>query len=102
MQKQNSDNKYKVLQLYNDWEKPEDNYETPKGCHGVNIDITYLEQETINETQASGNFLGVWYRPANTAENQDIYDKIFGKTGKTVDFFYSDKPQEAMAARDII
>ena len=46
--------------------------------------------------------MGVWYRPANTKENQDVYDKIFGKTGKTVDYFYSDKPIEAMAARDII
>ena len=43
-------NKYKVLQLYNDWEEHEDNYETPNGCHGVNIDITYLRQTVIEET----------------------------------------------------
>ena len=43
-------NKYKVLQLYNDWERPEDNYETPAGCHGVNVDIDYLDQKLIEDT----------------------------------------------------
>ena len=49
MQK-SSHQKYKVLQLYNDWEEHEDNYETPTGCHGVNIDIDYLEQQVIEDT----------------------------------------------------
>jgi len=49
MQK-SSNSTYKVLQLYNDWERHDDNYETPPGCHGVNLDIEYLEQALIDET----------------------------------------------------
>ena len=48
--KQLNSNKYRVLQLYNDWEKHEENYDTPSGCHGVNIDIDYLHQTVIEET----------------------------------------------------
>ena len=35
-------------------------------------------------------------------ENNKVYDYLFGKTGRAIDLFYSDKPLEAMRARDLI
>ena len=35
---------FKVLQLFNDWDEPEQNgYETPPGLNGVNLDLKYLD-----------------------------------------------------------
>jgi len=76
--------------------------EIPEGMDGINVDLRYLEQDVIEQTQSDGKFLGVWYWTVTDTENNTVYDKLFGKTGKIVDFFFSDKPLEAMRARDLI
>lgn len=86
---------------------PEANgYPTPTGMAGINVDYHYLEQDVIEDTQKNGNVLAVWYWNADqggtTTENDEMYQHVFGKTGKMVDYFYSDNPLEAMRVRDLI
>ena len=73
---------------------------------GINVDYHYLEQDVIEKTQADGKVIGVWYWSSNqggpTTENEDIYERVFGKIGNKVDYFYSDNPLEAMRVRDLI
>ena len=78
--------------------------------HGVNIVYTQLtrslvqqlKQTTISEEVTPAvPLLGVWYSAAETSENQAMYSRVFHTCG-TVDFFYSDRPVEAIQARDAI
>lgn len=48
----------------------------------------------------SQGLLGVWYYAPATQENDALYRTVFET--HQVDFFYSDKPLEAMAARNQI
>ena len=45
--------------------------------------------------------LGVWYWAEETPENAQMYVRAFHTWG-LIDFFYSDKPLEAMEARNKI
>jgi len=73
---------------------------------GINVDLHYLEQEVIEQTQADDKFLAVWYWNAaqggTRIENNEEYGRLFGKTGRIVDYFYSDSPLQAMRARDLL
>ena len=73
---------------------------------GMNVDYHYLDQNVIRSTQDEGKRVGIWFLNAKTGgttlEDATVYDRVFGKTGAIVDYFYSDSPIEAMKARDLI
>lgn len=69
---------------------------------GINVDLHYLEQNVIEQTQADDKLLAVWIWTCTETENNNVYDYLFGKTGRAIDLFYSDEPLEAMRARDLI
>ena len=64
---------------------------------GVNIRYNFLTDEVLNKVHSQRKLLGVWYNKIDTIEDNVMYEKIFTSG---VDFFYSDKPLEAMAMRD--
>ena len=83
---------FQIVQLLN-YDAPEPNgYQTPQGMDGINIDLHWLEQNVIIESQILGNTVGVWYWDAKETENEMVYDKLFGVSGYKVDYFYSDDP----------
>ena len=81
-------------------EEPE--YKTPEGMQGINLSLELLKQDVIEPVQDVGHTVGVWYIAARTEETNEVYELLFGKTGNVVDLFYSDRPLEAMKARDQI
>ena len=49
-----------------------------------------------------GNYAGVWYAADTSEESDEMWNEVFTINSKGVDFFYSDKPLEAMKARDTL
>ena len=70
------------------------------------IHDAFLKQDYIGDNHKSGKLVGVWSNPYKGAPKQGdeaaLYDKLFGKSGETVNFYYSDYYQSAMKARDKI
>ena len=66
---------------------------------GVNIFLSYLTDERVNKVHNDGSFIGLWYVASRTEENTEMWQQVF-KVDCCVDFFFSDKPVEAMQARD--
>ena len=100
---------FKILQLVNMYlEPPKIGYETQRGLEGILIHNNFLQQEFIEKNHAigQGKLVGIWCTTlkgkVKEADEAAMYDKLFGKTGKRVDFFYSDHPSKAMKARDKI
>ena len=56
----------------------------------------------IEPVQQAGFTVGIWYCTKVAAETDQVYNLVFGKTGKAVDLLYSDDPVKAMRARDAI
>lgn len=52
--------------------------------------------------QESNQLLGVWYWTEQDTEGPQMYNRLFGQLGGSIDFFFSDRPLEAMQARDAI
>lgn len=76
------------------------NYEVDEGTTGINVLYEYLTEEIVQKAHTAGNYVGVWYATATKEESEEMWDEVFSVAGKGVDFFFSDKPQEAMKARD--
>ena len=79
-------------------EDPHD-YATHDQMTGVNIYIEYLTPERVLKVHSTKNFIGLWYVAVRQTEDAEMWSKVF-LSGGGVDFFYSDKPLEAMAIRD--
>ena len=78
---------------------------TRPGMQGVVVHNAFLRQEHIEKTHAGNKLVGLFcdsFKGKNEAEEAKLYDKAFGKAGKTVDLFYSDFPSKAMKARNKI
>ena len=94
------DRKFKIFQIL-DYDAPETNgYSTPEGMQGINIDLHWLDQNVIEQTQAEGKTLAIWYWTETESETTKVYDTLFGATGNTVDYFFSDNPLKAMEVRN--
>ena len=102
MIKLSPERQFKILFLKDDDGKQSAEYDVPQGMQGVNVDLHYLQQNVIRETQDSGSQLGVWYSKKRNEETKPVYDLVFGRTGVQVDYFYSDHPLEAMKQRSRI
>jgi len=57
---------------------------------GINIDLLTLDQDVIERTQTKGKSLAVWFWTETESESTKNYNLLFGKTGRRVDYFYSD------------
>ena len=71
--------------------------------NGVNLIYSQLSKGLVETIRTSNEhqLLGVWYWAPESSENAAMYMRVFNTCGN-IDFFYSDKPIEAMAARDSI
>lgn len=79
-------------------EDPHD-YATQDQMTGVNIYYEYLTPERVKKVHSTQNFIGLWYVAVMQTEDVEMWSRVF-LSGGGVDFFYSDKPLEAMATRD--
>ena len=67
---------------------------------GVNIHLKNLNEANVKKVHSKGQLIGVWIdAKLSASENNLLWNKVF-KGPTTVDFFYSDKPLEAMSYRD--
>ena len=73
---------------------------------GMNIAYEFLNRERTAKVDKSGKLLGIWIRGKNKqnkhVEGKEMWDKIFTMENGAVNFFYSDKPVEAMMARNML
>ena len=68
---------------------------------GINMYSKFLTEDIVNKVvKTSGNWLGVWYAAHRETEGEDMWQQVFSIGDGAVTFFYSDKPLEAMRARD--
>ena len=83
-----------------DFEDDRDQYNTFEDHSGVNIFFNYITEQVVNKVHQQGNNkIGLWHCARRNTENDHMYRQIF-TIGGGVDFFFSDKPVEAMLARD--
>ena len=73
-----------------------DNYEVFAGTTGINLLFNYLEEDIVQKIHDGGNYAGVWYAADTSEESDEMWNEVFTINSKGVDFFYSDKPLEAM------
>ena len=81
---------------------PED-YAIDPQMHGVNLIYSQLNRQLVQRLRQSEQqmLLGVWYLKDQSQEDATMYMRVF-KTCSPIDFFYSDRPVEAMKARAAI
>ena len=61
-----------------------------------------LSVDNIKKVHGKDQLIGVWIdHNLSLVEGSNLWDKVF-KGPTTVDFFYSDKPVEAMQYRDSV
>ena len=66
---------------------------------GILVKFEAFDQHMIEQARNSGKKFGVWFSKKAVKE-ESMYDTLFGKTGKRVDYIVSNQPQKAMKARD--
>lgn len=59
----------------------------------------FLTEKRIEYAHQEDSYAGVYYADGIDKENDKMWNKVF-TMGDRVDFFYSNKPLEAMKARD--
>ena len=67
----------------------------------MNFQMEQLQTSLVKEERRKGNLVGMWYIASANLESGELWEKAFRTCGG-IDFFYSDRPVEAMAARDAI
>ena len=79
------------------------NYNIDENTNGVNLIYSQMSRATVERVREQGPnmLLGVWYWTEESEENAQMYMRIFHTCGP-IDFFYSDKPFQAMEARKSI
>lgn len=87
--------------LKNRENRPEPNgisgMQTPVGFDGVNVSCCFLTPEVVAQARLNASKIGCWLMAKDQPEDESVYAKVFPMQ---VDFFYSDAPLIAMAARD--
>lgn len=80
-----------------------DNYELDSEMDGLNILYSQLNRQLVQRLRSSERsmLIGVWFWQKFGGEDATMYMRVF-KTCSPIDFFYSDKPLEAMEARTAI
>ena len=80
-----------------------DDYAVHPQMLGVNIVYAQISPQLVQQLRQSEQtiFIGVWYLKCQSQEDATMYTIVF-KTCSRIDFFYSDKPLEAMKARTAI
>lgn len=78
-----------------------DDYSIDQTMDGVNLIYSQLNRQLIENLRETHSLLGVWFWTEQNIENHAMYVRVFETCGN-IDFFYSDKPLEAMAARNAI
>ena len=93
--------RFMVQRLTNpDFEDDRDQYNTFEDHSGVNIFFNHITEQVVNKVHQQGNNkIGLWHCARRNTENDHMYQQVF-TIGGGVDFFFSDKPVEAMRARD--
>mmetsp|Transcript_13204 Transcript_13204/g.17964 ORF Transcript_13204/g.17964 Transcript_13204/m.17964 type:complete len:129 (+) Transcript_13204:519-905(+) len=66
---------------------------------GVNIFLDYLTEERVTKVHSNGGYVGLWYAASKHTEDAAMWEKVY-TTGAGIDFFFSDKPVEAIEARN--
>lgn len=89
-----------IQSIRNNYGKPDPNdYETFDEMVGMNIDYWQFRADRVEKIHSTNNFVGLWYSVTRASENEEMWFKAFTEGGG-VDFFFSDKPIEAMQSRD--
>ena len=80
-----------------------EDYQIDAEFHGVNIIYNQLNRQLVQRFKSEERpmLIGVWYWLKLNQEDQTMYNRVF-KTCSPIDFFYSDKPLQAMEARAAI
>lgn len=78
-----------------------DDYSIDDTLDGVNLIYTQLNRPLIESLRETHSLIGVWFWTEQSVENHAMYVRVF-QTCSNIDFFYSDQPLEAMAARDAL
>jgi len=64
---------------------------------GFNLYVPFVNEKTTGFIKSQSGLVGVWWHASHQQENDEMYKLVMQDCG--VDFFFSDKPLEAMAYR---
>ena len=79
-----------------------DDYEVFYGTTGINVMYDYMTEDIVQKAHSDGHYIGVWYAADTNTESEEMWEEVFSADGKGVEFFYSDKPKDAILVRNKI
>ena len=78
------------------------NYVTPDHMEGINISYKNLNRERVAKVHGAHKLVGVWISETGAKEDRLMWDKVFSIEDGAVNLFFSDRPIEAIKARNVL
>lgn len=86
---------------YGGTKEDREKYKAPDFMDGINIAYPFMTRERVATVRQANKLIGV-YTGSRTPENRNVWDNVFTMEDGAVNFFISDKPLEAIKARNIL